>query len=870
MEKLNGGLVFTDDSCIACNKCVAMCPVMGANVFSTKNGKTTIGVDSSKCIECGYCVTKCYHNARGYLDNTKEFFMDLEKLKDISVVVSQSFFINYGEDAYKVLAILKKLGVKKIYDEVYGTDIFVWGCMNYIREINDKVIMPPNCPTVVDYIEKQVPQLIPYMIPIQNPLMCTVSYARKYENDKNDFAYISPCISKNIGGRIEESKVKYIVTIKNIMEYLAPYIKNDLKLTSVRYCDVINEFSRLKKVGIGKICSFTGGLKEYFEYFVNKDRLIWKLGDINKIYKQLGNISDFSAAICKKVYAIEAISCDGGCVFGPGTDKTNFNKEKFFSAALSIRNISSLLADEQFEKSNSLEERYKVFDKIFSMLDLKDFQRTFEDKYEVQIPIPKETIEEIFQQMHMVTEQQKNTNCQSCGYETCRDFAKAVASGYCSIENCISYSRNENTRILMTDKRTGISNENAYIFFLQNLISKEIASEYLVMNLNIKNFTLINERFGSSVGDYVIWEFSNKLASIVGKDEIVAHVGGNTFFAIMKKKNADERLEKINSISIELTEGDEVIDYSIPIRAGIYMINENDTSVSEISNRVSIAFTHAKKHETKDFVYFDNTIKRELLNEMTIRRLLPKALKNKEFIVYYQPKVEVETKKLIGAEALVRWQSNGKIVPPMDFIPICERNGFVKQIDLYVLEYVCQNIREWLDNGVEVVRISSNFSKHHFEERDIADKINDIVNKYNIPHKYIEVEFTETAYVDKQDNLSYSISRLKELGFTSSMDDFGSGYSSINLLQELNFDVLKLDKSLLGKGVNDYKTQKIIASIVRMAKDLNLEIIAEGVETVDEYNLLCELRCDMIQGYFFDRPLSKTDFLNRLKNKKYS
>jgi EAL domain-containing protein (putative c-di-GMP-specific phosphodiesterase class I) len=284
---------------------------------------------------------------------------------------------------------------------------------------------------------------------------------------------------------------------------------------------------------------------------------------------------------------------------------------------------------------------------------------------------------------------------------------------------------------------------------------------------------------------------------------------------------------------------------------------------------VAIAFGYAKRVESKDFVYFDENIRKELYQEMLIRKMLPKALENDEFLVFYQPKVSLDTYKLSGAEALVRWKQNGRIIPPVQFIPICEKNGFVKQIDFYVLDQICKKIRAWLDEGLEIVKISSNFSKHHFEEKNIADKICGIVDKWNVPHEYIEVEFTETAYIDRQDILSETIEKLKSYGFSSSMDDFGSGYSSLSLLQALNFDVLKLDKSLLGRGVNDIRTNKIIANVIAMTKDLNMEIIAEGVETRQELEMLHRLNCNVVQGYIFDKPLTEEEFYKRLLNKEY-
>ncbi len=250
------------------------------------------------------------------------------------------------------------------------------------------------------------------------------------------------------------------------------------------------------------------------------------------------------------------------------------------------------------------------------------------------------------------------------------------------------------------------------------------------------------------------------------------------------------------------------------------------------------------------------------------RRLLA-AIQNKEFVVYFQPKVSIQDMKMSGAEALVRWNCNGQILPPVKFIPFCERTGLVIDIDFYVLEETCKKMREWLDQGLEMVRISVNFSKYHFNENGVAERIHKVIKSYNIPTEYIEVEFTETAYHDKEELLEYTVDKLKSYGIKSSIDDFGSGYSSLNLLQNMDFEVVKLDKSLLGKGVENEKAKKVISSIIHMAKELEMEVLAEGVETTKELNLLKELKCDMVQGFLFDKPLPMDEFERRLKAKVY-
>ena len=857
MKKLNQGRIFTNDDCIACNRCISKCPISGANYFVDRNGRARIEVDGNKCIQCGYCLDTCIHGAREYTDDIDMFWNGVLSGEKYSLIIAPSFFIDYMDIAENVIGYLNSLGIDKIYNGSLGADISVWGYLNYLDTHENSAVISSNCPAVVNYIEKELPEIIPNLIPIQSPVLCMAIYAKKYLGDNNKLVLLSPCIAKNDEINLQDEKyIEYNVTFKHLFEKIE---ETDIRNYSGK-CE-------LDELGFGKIFPFAGSFKKNLEYFAGHNKIIWRLNEGSSLYDHLHKFKNKNFE--EKIYAADALSCKQGCLLGPGSDKTKINDNLILNNIISVRTEYYKNREKFCDEQSSIKKRRQKLEEYFSHLNLKDFMRTFRDRYEQKLPVPAETIEDIFTQMNKNTFEERNTNCLSCGFETCEDMVKAVALGYNDINNCIHYSKEKNIRVLSTDTITGIPNENAYIMFLQKLIDYGKGAKYIVANLNIKNFTLINERFGSEKGDEVIRIFSKQLYDLTDEDEILARVGGNNYYAAFKKEGFQDKLKRCNSIVVKIENLHEVIEYPIQIRAGIYSIQEEDILVSEINNKVAIAFGHSKRVENKDFVFFDETIRKEIYNEMIIRKMIPKALDNHEFLVYYQPKVSLDNYRLIGAEALVRWNQNGVIVPPISFIPICEKNGFVKEIDLYVLDQVCRNIREWQDEGLEIVKVSSNFSKHHFEETDIADKICSIVDRWQVPHEYIEVEFTETAYIDRQDILSDTIEKLKKYGFSSSMDDFGSGYSSLSLLQALNFDVLKLDKSLLGKGINDLKTHKIIGSIIAMAQDLKLEIIAEGVETRQELEMLSELNCNVVQGYIFDKPLPEKDFYKRLLHKEY-
>lgn len=273
--------------------------------------------------------------------------------------------------------------------------------------------------------------------------------------------------------------------------------------------------------------------------------------------------------------------------------------------------------------------------------------------------------------------------------------------------------------------------------------------------------------------------------------------------------------------------------------------------------------------ELVDITDLINEAKMDLIREKDIESKMANALDNGEFIVYYQPKIDLDTNSLIGAEALVRWVEDGKITAPGDFIPIIERNGFVCQLDFYILEAVLKDMRRWLDAGIEVVKTSVNFSRVHLSNQGFTNRIIRLLKEYNVPAEYIEIEFTESGYSDSAPMLENAIRSLKAYGIATAMDDFGSGYSSLSLLTNLSFDILKLDKSFLDSGRVSEKEKVIINNVIKMVQDLNIDVVMEGVETPEQVEFLRKANCRMVQGYVFDKPLPVETFEQRLANKKY-
>ena len=292
-----------------------------------------------------------------------------------------------------------------------------------------------------------------------------------------------------------------------------------------------------------------------------------------------------------------------------------------------------------------------------------------------------------------------------------------------------------------------------------------------------------------------------------------------------------------------------------------------DQDMSIVMENSSVAYSMARHKEQTEPVFYDEELHRRILREKEIESRMRGALENKEFTVYYQPKVNLTTYELNGAEALIRWIDNGKIIPPVEFVPLFERNGFICNIDFFVLNNVCRSIRNWLDRGIDMVPISVNFSKVHFSNARFTEQIVEVIKKYRVPPKYIEIEFTETVDYQDKERLVKAVEYLKSYGIATSMDDFGTGFSSLSLLKTLPVDVLKIDKSLLDSQTKQERV--IISNVVRMVQEMNIRVITEGVETEEQAGFLKDINCENAQGFLFDKPLPIDEFESRLVKGNY-
>ena len=423
--------------------------------------------------------------------------------------------------------------------------------------------------------------------------------------------------------------------------------------------------------------------------------------------------------------------------------------------------------------------------------------------------------------------------------------------------------------VAVTDGMTGVPNVAGFMRFGNILTAKNTLQYYLGIFLNIKNFKFINQTIGPRNGDKLLTAFAQHTKQQLDSEEMIARLGGDNFMILVKKTHEKEFLHFLNTIQLKINIGTTTRLFDINVRAGIYKA-EPETSMNDMMANANTALNIARGAVKEDIVYFRSEMKEASLHQKRVSNQFHLALQNREFVVYYQPKVDLTNNTLCGAEALVRWLQDGRIVPPMSFIPILEQEGSVCELDFYVFEQLCSDLRAWLDAGITPVRISSNFSKVHLLSDSLASDILNIMEKYEIPGKYIEIELTEMSGHDDKITLGRFVDTMKAHGIHTSIDDFGTGYSSVNLLKDLNVDVIKLDKSFLNDmELRTNKEEIVIRNIVNMIRELGMQVIAEGVETKGQAEFLKGINCLMAQGYLYDKPIPHDDFEERLLNRVY-
>ena len=377
-------------------------------------------------------------------------------------------------------------------------------------------------------------------------------------------------------------------------------------------------------------------------------------------------------------------------------------------------------------------------------------------------------------------------------------------------------------------------------------------------------------------GEQMLCKIYEETAKTLTKREAVAHVATASFAILMEYENEESLTARLRSLIETLENIDRTHKFAFHIGVRLLDIERKENgkavrrkklNLEEEFNNASTARLTLTGIDDSRIAFFDQKLVDEKKWIDAVTEHQEQAIKNEEFVVYYQPKYDPKTKRLRGAEALIRWDSPELgFIPPGKFIPIFEKNGFITEIDHYMLKHVAEDQKNWLDLGLNCVTVSVNISRAHFIESDLAEQIRMIVDKAGAPHNLIEIELTESAFFDDKHAMINTITRLKEYGFTVSMDDFGAGYSSLNSLKDMPLDVLKLDADFFRGETEGGRGEKVVTEAIKLAKSLNMHTVAEGVEEKGQVEFLAGLDCDMIQGYFFSEPLPKEKYVESMRS----
>lgn len=406
------------------------------------------------------------------------------------------------------------------------------------------------------------------------------------------------------------------------------------------------------------------------------------------------------------------------------------------------------------------------------------------------------------------------------------------------------------------DAQTGIPN-SVYIKNKYNAITKQIPPDnFAVLCINLQNFKYINEVGTAKAGDEAITAYAREIVNYVGEDECIARLGGDNFVAFVRKENLGAFTEKLRSVTVGQLPSVPGRSFEISSWIGVSAPAENDRRpFGARLNEASTACNVGKTRLKLNLVFFSEQLKMMMNRGREIMAMFYPAVKNREFVSYFQPKVNMQTGELVGFEALCRWIHDGKFIYPDQFIPVLDKEGLIHDLDMAIFRETCHAIRKWKDMGLTPPRISSNFSRKNLFIPDIEEKIYNTIKACGIDVGDVEIEITESVQEAETTRLIEFVSKLKTYGLYISIDDFGTGYSSLMLIHNIDADVIKIDKSFVDEIQQDRKSRVLIESIIGIAKNLNMAPIAEGVETADQGRELLRLGCAHAQGYYYSKPV---------------
>lgn len=412
--------------------------------------------------------------------------------------------------------------------------------------------------------------------------------------------------------------------------------------------------------------------------------------------------------------------------------------------------------------------------------------------------------------------------------------------------------------MIQYDRLTGLYSKQYFYQQAGEVLLRNPDQQYDIICSDIENFKLINDVFGVKAGDSLLRGIGNAYAERLKGIGICGRLNSDQFVCLLKHR--DDYTDDMFIEASGLMNG--LLDiHNIVMKWGIYNVEDRSVPIEQICDRALLAARSIKGQYGKYFAIYDDTLRNQLLREQAITDSMESALSQNQFLVYLQPKYRIKDEALVGAEALVRWNHPvWGFLSPAEFIPLFEKNGFITRLDRFVWEKACAVLHDWDERGYYPMSVSVNVSRADIYNEDLADTLVTIIKKYDLDPSRIHLEITESAYTENPKQIIDTVTVLRELGFVIEMDDFGSGYSSLNMLNDMPIDILKLDMKFIRSEMAKPKSQGILQFIINLARWMNLSVVAEGVETKAQLLRLTEIGCDYVQGYYFAKPMPCQEF----------
>lgn len=404
------------------------------------------------------------------------------------------------------------------------------------------------------------------------------------------------------------------------------------------------------------------------------------------------------------------------------------------------------------------------------------------------------------------------------------------------------------------DELTGGAN---YACFKDKLSEMNPTGGYIV-SVDIGDFRIVNNICGEKMGDELLVNIWDVLQEVMGDNELAAHINADQFVLYINDKDENVIVDRLKNLTMEMHVLVEVLN--VPHVMPYFGICALDgfESLEKVYSRASQAKNRIKTRRDTNYAFYDDKVFQQAIDNKNLEDSFEAAIECEEFEVWYQPKYDTMDGSIVGAEALVRWRKEGELIPPFKFIPLFERNGMIAALDEYVFRNVCKQQKTWMEEGKAIIPISINISRASLFFSGIANRYEEILKSFDLAPQYVQLEITESATLEN-DDITSLMDKFHDTGFRLLLDDFGSGYSSLATLNTMNFDILKLDKSLIDY-IGDSKGEVLLHHTVELAKQFGLNITAEGVETKEQVTFLQKVKCDDIQGYYFSKPLPKAEF----------